>query len=74
MILYFCIPTCIVLNVYLSPLQTYTVDEQRKKDQVEVDKQVLDAIRKNSEKKVLFGYLGSMFALKSKQYPHKMVF
>lgn len=55
-------------------LQKYAVSEERKKDQVEVDKQILDVIRKNSEKKLLFGYLGSMFSLKNHQYPHKMVF
>lgn len=54
--------------------QKYTVSEGRKEDQVNVDKQVLDAIRKNPEKKLLFGYLGALFSLKNKQYPHKMVF
>ena len=55
-------------------LQEYSVTEERKKDQVDVDKQVLDAIRKNADKKLLFGYLGAMFSLKNKQYPHKMIF
>jgi large subunit ribosomal protein L6e len=54
--------------------ETYSVDEQRKTDQVAVDKAILEAIRKHADKKLIFGYLGSMFALKSKQFPHKMVF
>lgn len=54
--------------------QVYTVSDERKEDQVAVDKQILDVIRKNTEKKMLFGYLGSMFSLGSRQYPHKMVF
>lgn len=39
-----------------------------------MDKQVLSAIKKNKEKKLLFGYLGAMFSLTNKQYPHDMVF
>merc|ERR1712088_677876 len=35
----------------------------RKPKQTEVDKQILDVIRKNPEKKLLFGYLGAMFSL-----------
>lgn len=54
--------------------QEYSVSDERKEDQKTVDKQVLDAIRKNPEKKYLFGYLGAMFSLGSKQYPHKMIF
>ncbi len=50
------------------------MSEDRKKDQVEVDKQILDAIRKNEDKKLLFGYLGALFSLKNHQYPHKMKF
>ncbi len=50
------------------------MSDERKEDQINVDKEILDAIRKNSEKKLLFGYLGSMFSLKNKQYPHTMIF
>nr|ABW23213.1 ribosomal protein rpl6 [Eurythoe complanata] len=46
----------------------------RKTDQVEVDHQILDVVRKHPEKKFMFGYLGAMFSLKNKQYPHTMVF
>ena len=54
--------------------QTYAVSDERKKDQADVDKAVLEAIRKNPEKKTLFGYLGAMFSLQNHMYPHKMVF
>jgi hypothetical protein len=46
----------------------------RKEDQAEVDKQLLDVIRKNPEKKSIFAYLGSMFGLRSGHLPHKMKF
>jgi large subunit ribosomal protein L6e len=50
------------------------VSDQRKQDQKTVDAGVLDAIRKNPEKKFLFGYLGSRFHLAKGMQPHKMVF
>merc|ERR1719184_17451 len=61
-------------EIFNTKKEVYTVSEERKEDQVAVDKQVLDAIRANPEKKLLFGYLGAMFSLKNHQYPHKMVF
>merc|ERR1711893_182967 len=61
-------------EIFETKKEEYSVTEERKKDQVEVDKQVLDAIRKNADKKLLFGYLGAMFSLKNRQYPHKMTF
>ncbi|XP_064612617.1 large ribosomal subunit protein eL6-like [Liolophura sinensis] len=54
--------------------ERYTVTDERKEDQLEVDRQVLDAIRQSPEKKYLFGYLGAMFSLQSKQFPHKLTF
>ena len=50
------------------------ISDERKEDQVTVDKQVLEAIRRNPDKKSLFGYLGAMFSLQNGQYPHNMVF
>ncbi|XP_011438315.1 large ribosomal subunit protein eL6 [Magallana gigas] len=61
-------------EIFDTKKEVYTVSDERKEDQVAVDKQILDVIRKNKEKKLLFGYLGSMFSLGSRQYPHKMVF
>lgn len=54
--------------------EEYTVTDQRKQDQIAVDKQVLEAIRKQPEKKLMFGYLGAIFSLRNKMYPHKMRF
>ncbi|XP_065350779.1 large ribosomal subunit protein eL6 [Cloeon dipterum] len=54
--------------------ETYKASDVRKEDQEIVDKQLLDVIRKNSEKKSIFAYLGSMFGLRSGQLPHKMKF
>merc|ERR1739848_955279 len=54
--------------------EEYSVSEQRKDDQVAVDKQILEAIRAHPEKKLLFGYLKQLFSLKNHQFPHKMVF
>ena len=61
-------------NAGVLPVQVYAVSDERKQDQSEVDKQLLDVIRQNPEKKLLFGYLGAMFSLQNKQYPHLMKF
>jgi len=52
----------------------YTVSDQRKSDQKQVDAAVLSVIRSHPEKKFLFGYLGSRFSLTKNQHPHKLVF
>jgi len=55
-------------------LQVYTVSEERKHDQLDVDKQLLDVVRQHPERKFMYSYFTSLFSLKSKEYPHKMVF
>ncbi|KAK6046783.1 ribosomal protein L6e, partial [Cooperia oncophora] len=50
------------------------VEYQRKTDQKAIDKSILPVIKKNSEHKALFGYLGLRFMLGKRQYPHNMVF
>merc|ERR1712218_4399 len=60
-------------EIFDTKKEEYSVSEERKADQVEVDKQVLDVIRAQADKKLLFGYLGAMFSLKNHQFPHKMV-
>ena len=55
-------------------VQVYAVSDERKQDQAEVDKQLLEVIRANPEKKLMFGYLGAMFSLNNRQYPHLMKF
>jgi len=61
-------------NIFAKKTEEYAVSDQRKKDQVEVDKQLLELIRKHKEKKYLFGYLGSTFSLRKNEFPHAMTF
>merc|ERR1711912_229516 len=48
----------------------YVVSEQRKKDQVEVDRQLIGALKANPEKKLLCQYLASSFAIRKGMFPH----
>merc|ERR1712157_517456 len=52
----------------------YVVSEQRKQDQVEVDRQLIGALKKNPEKKLLCQYLASSFSIRKGMFPHKMNF
>jgi len=61
-------------DIFAKSKEAYKVSEQRKKDQVEVDKQVLAAIKTNAERKLLLEYLKTTFRLRNKQLPHAMVF
>lgn len=61
-------------SIFATGKSEYTVSEQRKTDQKSVDAALLAAIRAHPERKFLFGYLGSRFALAKGQYPHKMIF
>lgn len=61
-------------NVFAQEKKAYKPDEQRKSDQQNVDKQLLAVIRKDSQKKLLFSYLGSYFQLRNRVYPHKLKF
>ena len=61
-------------NVFAQEKKSYKPDEQRKQDQKNVDKQLLDVIRKNGQKKLLFSYLGSFFQLRNRMHPHKLNF
>jgi len=54
--------------------EKYKVTEDRKTAQLNVDKQVLTAIKSSAHKTALAGYLKSKFGLSNKQYPHKMKF
>ncbi len=58
------------MNIPL-PLQA---SEERKKDQQEVDAQVLSAIKKAPEGAAVKSYLRHAFSLSKGEYPHKMVF
>jgi large subunit ribosomal protein L6e len=61
-------------EIFDTKKEVYSVSEERKQDQLDVDKQLLDVIRQHPERKFMFGYLASLFSLKSKDYPHKMIF
>jgi large subunit ribosomal protein L6e len=61
-------------EIFDTKKEEYSVSEERKADQVEVDKQLLTVVRQHKDKKFLFGYLGAMFSLKSRDYPHRMIF
>merc|ERR1711881_409349 len=54
--------------------EEYAASEQRKADQVTVDNQVLDAIKKSPEGAVLKQYLKATFSLSKGEFPHKMAF
>jgi len=61
-------------EIFDTKKEVYSVSEERKKDQLEVDTQLLSVVRQHKDKKFLFGYLGALFSLHSKDFPHKMLF
>ncbi|KAJ1524277.1 hypothetical protein ONE63_010790 [Megalurothrips usitatus] len=61
-------------EIFAKKAERYTPSEERKKDQAEIDKQLIAAIKKNPEKKLLFIYLRTLFGLRNQQYPHRMKF
>merc|ERR1719208_101044 len=61
-------------DIFDAKKEGYKPSEQRKKDQVEVDKQVLAAIKAHKEGQALKQYLKAPFALSKGQFPHKMAF
>jgi large subunit ribosomal protein L6e len=61
-------------DIFDTKAEAYKPDEQRKKDQIEIDKQLIDVIRKDKQKKLLFAYLGSYFQLRNRTFPHTLKF
>uniref|UniRef100_A0A1B6CXB1 60S ribosomal protein L6 n=1 Tax=Clastoptera arizonana TaxID=38151 RepID=A0A1B6CXB1_9HEMI len=61
-------------DIFVAKKEKYKASEQRKTDQKEADKQVMAAIKKEKNSKLLRKYLGSMFGLHSSQYPHRLKF
>lgn len=61
-------------DVFAVKKERYVPTEQRKTDQVAVDKAIRTAISQHKEKKVLFKYLRTYFALSSGQCPHRLRF
>lgn len=61
-------------DVFAAKKEKYVPSEQKKQDQLAVDKAVRTAISQHKEKKLLFKYLRSYFALSSNQCPHRLRF
>jgi len=61
-------------DIFASKKEGYAVSDQRKEDQKSIDGQLLNVIRQQPDKKALFGYLGSLFSLRTGEFPHKMIF
>lgn len=61
-------------DIFASKAKKYKPGFQRRKDQVDIDKQIIEVIRKHRQKKLLLAYLGSYFYLRNHMYPHKMKF
>merc|ERR1712051_322251 len=61
-------------DIFTSKKEDYKPSEQRKTDQDNVDKQMLEAIKKHPEAASLKSYFKATFMLSKGQYPHKMAF
>lgn len=61
-------------DVFAVKKERYAPTEQRKSDQVAIDKAVRTALSQQKDKKLLFKYLRSYFALSSGQCPHRLRF
>merc|ERR1712110_94898 len=61
-------------DIFDAKKEGYKPSEQRKKDQAEIDKQVLAAVKAHKEGQALRQYLKAPFALSKGQFPHKMSF
>ncbi|PAA72884.1 hypothetical protein BOX15_Mlig004334g1 [Macrostomum lignano] len=61
---------------FTRPEAAYQLAQERREDQKSVDSQVMSALVKlgRPDKKLMLGYLSSLFSLKSGQRPHDMVF
>lgn len=61
-------------EIFETKKEQYKVNQDRKTAQLNVDKQLVEAIKANPEKKLLLKYLRTRFALTNRQYPHKLKF
>jgi len=61
-------------DIFSTKKEAYKVNDQRKADQKQIDKELIAVIKKHPDRKLLFAYLASMFGLRSSQYPHRMTF
>ena len=61
-------------DIFTSKKEEYKPSEQRKTDQANVDKQVLEAVKKHPEGSALKAYFKHIFSLSKGQFPHTMTF
>lgn len=61
-------------EIFETKKEQYKVNDERKAAQVNVDKQLFEAIKANSQKRLLSLYLKNKFVLTNKVYPHKLKF
>ncbi|EDV92775.1 GH18943 [Drosophila grimshawi] len=61
-------------DIFAAKKERFVPNEQRKKDQKEVDSALLKVINTHPEGKFFKKYLQNMFALHSSQYPHRLRF
>merc|ERR1712061_509372 len=61
-------------DIFTQKKEEYNPSEKKKTDQADMDKQVLEAIKKHPEAAALKSYLKHIFALSKGQYPHTMSF
>lgn len=61
-------------DVFAVKKERYVPTEQKKADQAAVDKAVRSALAQHKDKKLLFKYVRSYFALSSGQCPHRLRF
>jgi len=61
-------------DVFAVKKERFVPSQQRKDDQAAVDKSLRTAISAHKDKKLLFKYLRSFFALSSSQCPHRLRF
>jgi large subunit ribosomal protein L6e len=61
-------------DIFESKKESYKASDERKKDQVDVDTQILAVIKKHKESAMLRQYLRHNFTLSKGQFPHKLAF
>jgi large subunit ribosomal protein L6e len=61
-------------EIFETKKKGYEVNDARKAAQLDVDKQVLAAVKASPDRNLLRAYLKSRFGLSNKQLPHKMKF
>ena len=61
-------------DIFAAKKEEYKASDERKKDQADLDKMVLDLIKKQKEGAAIKQYLRHAFTLSKGQYPHQMAF